>query len=309
MLNPEQLAEVDRAAPKYQPPLRKLSADDYAGDDLPDIDGPLDNHRNAPKPDAAALYGLVGDVARAGSADTEANPYAIAANFIAYMSAAVGRGPYMAIGNTWHHCRQFTLHIGRTGRGRKGDAVALVSRIDRALRQLDEHAAPQVHRGGLSSREGLVFLIHDGFKEGKNEVEPIHDKRLWVLESEFANILQQGKREGNTLSPALRDCWDGVSLKPATKSNRLYATDPHVNVSAAITPNELLTVMASRELTNGFANRFLIFWAERTKIVPFPRATHQDDVNRLAARVLEVLNHCDAQRFVENDRDRWINRR
>ena len=264
-------------------------------------DETLDNHRNAPKPDPACLYGLIGDVARAGSAETEANPYAIAANFIGYMSTGVGRGPYMAVGNTWHHCRQFTLHIGRSGRGRKGDAVALVSRIDKALRALDEHIAPQVHRGGLSSREGLVFLIHDGYTEGKSEVEPIHDKRLWVVESEFANILQQGKRDGNTLSPALRDCWDGVSLKPATKSNRLYATDPHVNVSAAITPGELLSVMASRELTNGFANRFMPIWAERIKIIPFPKATSQDDVNRLAERVMLVLEHCGAQRWVDKD--------
>jgi len=56
-------------------------------------DDTLDNHRNAPKPDPACLYGLVGDVARAGAENTEANPYAIAANFIAYMSAALGRVP------------------------------------------------------------------------------------------------------------------------------------------------------------------------------------------------------------------------
>lgn len=54
-------------------------------------DDSLDNHRNAPRPDPACLYGLVGDVARAGGDTTEANPYAVAANFIAFMSCAVGR--------------------------------------------------------------------------------------------------------------------------------------------------------------------------------------------------------------------------
>ena len=304
----ETLAELDRQAAKYQPPLRTTTA---AGHVLPDPTGnkdqdpyqddQLDNHRNAPRPDPECLYGLVGDVARAGSENTEANPFAIAANFLGYMSAAVGRGPYMAVGNTWHHCRLFTLHVGRSGRGRKGDAVALVSRIDSALRVLDKYAAPQVHRGGLSTREGLVFLVHDGYKEGKQDIEPIHDKRLWVVESEFANILQQGKRDGNTLSPALRDCWDGVSLKPATKSNRLHATDPHVNVSAAITPGELLSLIANRDLTNGFANRFMVIFAERTQIVPFPKSTSQDEVDKLARRVKAVLDHCKAQTFVEKD--------
>ena len=43
----------------------------------------FDNHRNAPRPDPACLYGLVGDIARAGSETTEANPFAIAASAIA----------------------------------------------------------------------------------------------------------------------------------------------------------------------------------------------------------------------------------
>ena len=266
----------------------------------PDEDS-LDNHRNAPRPEPACLYGLVGDVARAGGDTTEANPYAVAANFIAFMGCAVGRGPYMPIGNTWHHARMFMLHVGRSGRGRKGDAVSLVSRIERALRALSPAGTPQVHRGGLSSREGLVYLIHDGYSEGKTEVEPILDKRLLVIESEFANVLHQGKREGNTLSAALRDCWDGVSMKPATKTSRLWATDPHIAMVGAVTPGELLGLMASRELTNGFANRFLMFWAERTKMLAFPRATRQEDVEALARRVLEVLEFCRAHLWEQKD--------
>ena len=283
--------------------LQRGQTDPSLEEDAADNDA-ADNHRNAPKPDPACLYGLIGDVARAGGDTTEANPFAIAANMIAFMSVAVGRGAYMPVGNTWHHARLFTLHIGRSGRGRKGDAVSLVSRIAYAVQAANEFAAPQIHRGGLSSREGLVFLIHDGFKEGKNEVEPILDKRLWVVESEFANVLHQGKREGNTLSAALRDCWDGVSLKPATKSNRLHATDPHVGLSGAVTPGELLGLMASRELTNGFANRFLMFWAERTKIVAFPVATSQSTVEALAERVLTVIDFCKAERWAEKDHTR-----
>ena len=269
--------------------------DEQSEDDSPDT------HRNAPQPDPVCLYGLVGDVARAGSEGTEANPYAIAANFMAYLSCAIGRGPYLPIGNTWHHARLYILHIGRSGRGRKGDAVSLVNRLDTALRQLRETAAPPIHRGGLSSREGLVSLFHDGYKNGKLEVPAIQDKRLWVVESEFANVLHQGRREGNTLSAALRDCWDGVSLKPATKSNRLYASHPHLCLSGAISPSELLSLMRARELTNGFANRFLMIWAERERIVPFPQATPQEAVDALAARVLSILELVQAERVNERD--------
>ena len=46
----------------------------------------VDNHRNAPRPDPACLYGLVGEIAKAGSETTEANPFAIAASAIAYIA-------------------------------------------------------------------------------------------------------------------------------------------------------------------------------------------------------------------------------
>ena len=247
------------------------------------------NHRNAPIPDRDCLYGLIGEIALSGSDGTETNPYAIAANFMAYLSCALGRRVYLPVGNTWHHARLFCLHIGRSGRGRKGDAVQLVMRIDQALRELDDRFAPQIHRGGLSTREGLVALMHDEYRQGKQEFPAIEDKRLWVVESEFANVLHQGRREGNTLSAALRDCWDGVSLKPATKSNRMFASHPHVCLSGAISPGELTGLMSRRELTNGFANRFLMIWAERSQILPFPKATPQVSVDLMAHRVLEIL--------------------
>jgi Protein of unknown function (DUF3987) len=213
---------------------------------------------------------------------------------MAYLSCAVGRGVYLPVGNTRHHTRLFCLHIGRSGRGRKGDAVSLVLRINAALRTIDESFAPQIHRGGLSTREGLAALIHDGFQHGRNEVAAIEDKRLWVVESEFANVLHQGRRDGNTLSAALRDCWDGVDLKPATKSNQVHASDPHVCLSGAISPSELTGLMSSREMSNGFANRFLMIWAERTRMLPFPKETPQAVVEHLARRTLDVLNFVDA---------------
>jgi putative DNA primase/helicase len=276
---------------------RLHKADSHVSDDA----SLMAAHRSAPQPDPACLYGLIGDVARAGSDGTETNPYAIAANFMAYLACAMGRNPYLPIGNTWHHARLFVLHIGRSGRGRKGDALSLVLRIDQALRALSDSHAPQIHRGGLSSREGLVALIHDGYKQGRQVVEPMVDKRLWVVESEFANVLHQGRRDGNTLSAALRDCWDGVSMKPATKSNRLYASDPHVCLSGAISPGELLTLMKTRELTNGFANRFLMIWAERSQVLPFPRATAQATVDEIARRVLVVLEFVGADNHGKGD--------
>lgn len=262
-----------------------------------------DPHRNAPTPNPACLYGLVGEVARAGSQGNETNPFAIATNFLAYLSCAIGRGTFLQIGNTDHHARIFSLHVGRSGRGRKGDSLSLVIKIDECIRSHLPALCPQIHRGGLSSREGLAALIHDGYEQGSSEVPGVDDKRLWVVESEFANVLQQSRRKGNTLSTALRDCWDGVCIKPATKNNRVFASNPHVCLSGAITPNELTALMSSKDLSNGFANRFLIIWAERTKITAFPQATSVKEIEYLASRTQEILNFAKAEAHSENN---WL---
>jgi len=291
----------NRSPNSASPATRIDTSPDALTSDSPDGFYSSTSHRNAPQPERACLYGLVGEVALVGSEGTETNPHAIAANFIAYLSCAIGRGVYLPIGNTWHHTRLFCLHIGRSGRGRKGDALSLVMRLDQALRELNAEVAPQIHRGGLSTREGLVALIHDGCKQGTQEISPINDKRLWVVESEFANVLHQTRRGGNTLSAALRDCWDGISLKPAVKSNRLFASHPHLCLSGAISPTELMGLMSTREITNGFANRFLMLWAERSQILPFPRATPQVTVDLLAKRVLEILEFVRADDYHVRD--------
>ena len=257
--------------------------------------------RNAPVPDPACLYGLVGDIAHAGSQNTEANPYAVAASAIAYLGSALGRGPYFPVGDDLHHARLFLLHVGRSGIGRKGTAKKLIKRIHDVLKAKDELLAPQVHSGGLSTREGLAMLIHDGYKDGKTDVPAIVDKRLLVIESEFANVLHQSKRDGNTLSSGLRDAWDGTSIQPAVKTSRVWATDPHISIIGDITPSELLDVMATRELTNGFANRFIFFYAEGDKINAFPQPTPDSVVEALADRVAQVLRYAGADNHGSNN--------
>lgn len=264
-------------------------------------DALADTHRNAPRPDPACLYGLVGDIAQAGSNNTEANAYAVAASALAYLGAALGRGPYMPIGDDCNHARFFLVHVGRSSRGRKGTAKKLIYRINNAVKAIDESLVPQVHSGGLSTREGLALMIHDGYRDGKNEVPAIADKRLLAVESEFSNVLHQSKRDGNTLSGALRDAWDGTSIKPAVKTCPVWASDPHISVIGDVTPTELRELMHKREMTNGFANRFIFFWAEGDKVVPFPKPTPKDVVEKLADRVAKVLRFAGADRHEDKD--------
>ena len=68
-----------------------------------------------------------------------------------------------------------------------------------------------------------------------------------------------------------------------------------------VTPSELRELMHTRELTNGFANRFIFFWAEGDKVNPFPKPTPIGVVDNLAARVAEVLRFAGADRYAEKD--------
>lgn len=249
----------------------------------------IETHRNAPRGNDAMLYGIFGDFGRIAAKNTEVNPYAAAFNSMIYLSSAIGRDVFFYIGNDIHHVRLFGLHIGRSSQGQKGGAHSLLNRVEKHLAEREPTLAPRKHTGGLSSREGLAALLHDGYMDGKQEVEPITDKRLFIRESEFANVMHQASRNGNTLSAALRDGWDGIGSQPATKHRGMWSSNPHIAIAAACTPVELITLTTKNDVSNGFLNRFVIFWAERTARVPFPESTPQHTVEDLAQRLSNVI--------------------
>ena len=236
------------------------------------------------------FYGLLGQFAKAAAQGTEVNPVAAMASAMTWFSAAMGRNIGLFAGNTWHGIRLNTVHVGRSSCGRKGDGLGLLKRVIKAMEKDVDCVglAPLKHDGGLSSREGLAMLIHDGYKNGKEEVAAIEDKRLFVLEEEFANVLAQCKRDGNTLSACIRGLFDGVSIQPAAKTG-IWASKPHIAIHGCITPTELRAKMSEGELSNGFANRFLIFWAERTCIEAFPRSAPEAEVNEYAKNLAEII--------------------
>ncbi len=110
---------------------------------------------------------------------------------------------------------------------------------------------------GLASGEGLIWNVRDpikrkepireaGKKTGKiidyQEViadEGIDDKRLLVMESEFASVLQVCSRDRNTLSAVMRQAWDTGYLRTMTKNSPARATDAHISIVGHVTRDEL----------------------------------------------------------------------
>lgn len=275
-------------------PRRKLAVEGQDGEheDLPPIKGP--------QVTPSMYYGLTGEIMRAASDGTEVHPAATGLAFLAFASAALGRTRQAYVGNGTHHARIYSIHVGRSGVGGKGMALELVNRIRAEAERLRNPLAGQwacgnYHDGGLSSREGLAWLIRDKSdmvdKDGLPIDGGVADKRLFVVEDELVNLLKQSAREGNTLSAALRTAWDGKDLAPATKTNRTRASNPHISIHACITPTELLASLKSNELTNGFANRFLFCFAERLGVVVFPKRTPEETVTQFARALLAAIEH------------------
>lgn len=256
--------------------------------------------------------GLLGEVVEVACKDSEAHPVAVAANFLAFFAASVGRGPFIQIGDAIAHCRPYSLLVGRSGKARKGTSEATVRTIfERAQRVLkSRNAASQplrVHTGGLSSGEGVAWAIRDPVDEdekGKGGDLGVSDKRLLVIESEFANVLAQSKREGNTLSATVRNLWDGRALEPLTKTSRTRASWPHVVIIGHITGHELREKSTDNDAANGLLNRFMILHVHRPKLVPDPQPTPVEKLEGLAVMVadaIESVNMCNYKAENQNE--------
>ena len=270
--------------------------------------------------DDAALHGLAGDVVRLIEPHTEADPVSLLASFLSEFGAMLNRGPHLILDGSYHPLLFWPVLVGQSSKSRKGTASR---RIETVLRLADEHWTRGECKGTLSSGEGLAFAVRDAqFKEepvkqsGKPTGEMqtictdsgIEDKRLFLVQSEFGAVLKIMAREGNSLSGVMRDAWDGQTLAPMTKANRVRATDPHIGIVAHVTQDELLRNLTDTETVNGFGNRFVWFAVRRSKELPFPGSPSEADLTAVATtirRVLPVARACGELTLSESARDEW----
>src|SRR5262249_50049153 len=160
-------------------------------------------------PSGEAFHGLAGLVVRTVEPHTEGDPAALLVQFLVAFGNVIGRGPHWVVEAKRHSLNLFAVLVGETSKSRKGSAWAQVRR----LFKFDLVWDPRCIQTGLSSGEGLIYVVRDpgseGEKSGDGECEDIGplDTRLLVMESEFASPLRMMGRDGNTLSPVLRQAW------------------------------------------------------------------------------------------------------
>src|SRR4051794_18022169 len=164
-----------------------------------------------------AYCGLAGEAVREFEPYTEADPAALLISVLTMFGNAVGRGPYFKVGDAEHATNLFALIVGETDSGRKGTAAE----SPRRLLTVADTTWTACVKSGLASGEGMIHHVRDPLSKRraphKNEaadpdglveelVDPgVEEKRLMVLESEFAKVLAVGSRRDSTLSAVLRD--------------------------------------------------------------------------------------------------------
>jgi hypothetical protein len=239
--------------------------------------------------DQAAYYGLVGDVVRMIAPHTEADPVAVLIQLLAYFGNAVGNCPYYRVEADKHRSNLFAVLVGQSAKGRKGTSAG---RVRSVMIVADERWIGERMKGGLSSGEGLMSEVRDAVRRwdpkaaSYETIDPgITDKRLLVIEAEFANALAVMERPGNTLSPTIRQAWDGQTLSTMTKNSPLKATNPHISIVAHITEAELRTGITRTTAANGFANRFLFCCVRRSNILPHGGNLDETEIQILGERI------------------------
>jgi hypothetical protein len=253
---------------------------------------------------AGALYGLVGRIVREIEPNTEADPAAILVQLLVAFGNVIDNSAHFEVDGVRHALNLFVVLVGATAKGRKGTSWARVRNLFQYLDD-DDWNKKRV-QSGLSSGEGLIWAVHDPIetetpKKEESEGEGVEDKRLLVVESEFASVLKMCGREGNVLSTVLRQAWDSQDLQILTKNSPHRATRPHISFIGHVTRDELLRNITATEHANGFGNRFLWIYVRRSKLLPDGGAQSSDVLDDLAASVSFAIEFAKTVGLMERD--------
>jgi hypothetical protein len=211
-------------------------------------------------PEHAAYHGLPGQVVAKIAPHTEADPAAILTQLLVCCGAMIGRDAFFQVEATRHHPNEFLVLVGDSAKARKGSSFDHVARL---LAHTDPAFNSRLTTG-LSSGEGLIWTVRDPNGSDPGAI----DKRLLVIEPEFATVLKSTGRELSTLSPTLRSAWDGRPLALLTRTAPARATEAHISIIGHITHTELRRHTTTVEIANGFLNRFIFAAVRRVRLLP-----------------------------------------
>jgi hypothetical protein len=270
---------------------------------------------------AGAYYGVLGEYVRKIDGNTEATAAAMLGHLLVMVGTYIGPNHYIE----WEEKQRARINLvvgGPTSVGRKGTskyhALTLLRRCD------PDFFDKQVRSGGMSSGEGIIVAVMD--KEITVTVEPPEeeplpapkdgepvatepvakekkkkpvakketkiipvDKRLCLIEPEFANVCAMCKREGSSLSVVIRQAFDGDGNLSNLIVEPREAYGAHISIVGHITQQELNAKFSALDQANGFGNRFLWFAVKSEKCITRPLPVSAKVLQSFTTRLLSVL--------------------
>ncbi len=267
-------------------------------------------------PQAEAFHGIAGELVETISPNTEADSAALLVQFLVASGNVIGRRAHCIAGADQHYPNEFAVLVGASSKGRKGSSWSAIQFV---LGMADSEWLNACVQTGLSSGEGLIWAVRDEIttrepirtgKErqvtGYQDVVKDHgisDKRLMVVESEFASPLRVSERDGNTLSAVVRQAWDTGRLRVLSKNSPARATGAHISIIGHVTKDELLKYLTDTEAGNGFANRFLWVAVKRSKLLPDGGDLHKVDFGPLIRRLASAIEFARTAGEIKRDRE------
>jgi hypothetical protein len=252
-----------------------------------------------------AYIGPVGSYLDLLDGRTEAHPAAIGIGVLAALGTIIGRRAQYRAGRIVHHCNLFAAIVGPSSEGAKGvadaEALALITPLVPSF--LADHSI-----GGLGSGEALIRELADG-------LNPPAEKRRIVFDAELSSVLKVANRPESILGDVLRKAYDYSPLRHSTVTNSwVTASDHHIAIVGAITPEELRSLVGGLAISNGFANRFLFVWSRIVAYLPDGGDVDPVAIGAIADQIDAALKTLDGRLSINGTaqlafdpaaRDRW----
>jgi hypothetical protein len=220
-----------------------------------------------PQLDPTALSGLPGDTVRTIEPHTEADNAALLATLLTCFGNAVGHSPHALAGRSRHALNLFTGIVGMSSLGRKGTSWLEIKQL---FSQVDPDWLHHCTAAGVSTAEGLGYQVRDGSGQpgAQGADTGVADKRLLLVEEDFAAPLKTMVRQPGILSTVLSQAWDTGDLCAITRTSPIRATGAHISLLAHISTRELEPCFRLHRYSNGWHSRFLWVFSNRSKALP-----------------------------------------
>jgi hypothetical protein len=250
--------------------------------------------REGPVPKDVIYQGILGESVRQLHPYTEGDPIGVFLSLVGMVSASVGNGTYVKVGNQRHPLLIWPVLAGRTSLGRKGTATGaameLMEKVWETPNGEDGFLENNILPGAPSSGAALVKHVADmarkanWVEEDSMEESPplLPGFPVLMIEEEWAGVMKTSRMDKDW-GKNLRVAWQGATLTNIVKkpSECSEVKKSHIAIIGHVTPDEFRACLSASDVAGGSYNRLFIAYVQRCQSLPL--------ADELPARTAEIL--------------------